>query len=483
MATGQDGQPPEPGSRKLSVAEVLRLTTPRYIERYASQAAPQVQSTLAKLSLCRTAALGGRWYRCDTCDHECALYNSCGDRHCVQCAGAKRAHWMDSQRQLLLDGVNYFQVVFTLPGELSSLALGNRRAIYNLLFTSAWSALKETIQYEHGYDPAALMVLHTWNQQLAAHGHVHALVPGGGPALDGSGWVAAERRDLLGRALKARDASEAYLVDAVDLRRRYRDHLLAGLSRLRERGDLKLQGDFAHLQADDPWQAFLLKLRSTEWVSHIQRPPRQASGEPCGAEDVLKYLARYLTGGPISDSRIIAADEHEVTFWARQGKTPGGDDQRVPVTLPTLEFMRRWCLHILPKGYTKTRYFGGWHNRRREWYLERSAIMLEATEAPLPADAFEFGLSIDGQDADPNELEVTTECPHCGSCLRLVEFREKPSWAEILNTASRPTWYQPHRSHVLAAHRPKRIESAKETKVANATKFNARSIPLHPTPG
>ena len=116
--------------RELSVAEILCVTAPKFIERYGQQAAPQVHSTLAKLSLCRTAALGGRRYRCDGCEHECVLYNSCGDRHCPQCSGAKRADWIDSTKKLLLDGINYFQVVFTLPSELSSLALGNRKKIF-----------------------------------------------------------------------------------------------------------------------------------------------------------------------------------------------------------------------------------------------------------------------------------------------------------------------------------------------------------------
>ncbi len=304
----------EPERRpKLGIAEILRVTAPKYIERHGQQAAPQVQSTLAKLSLCRTAALGGHRYRCDDCEHECVVYNSCGDRHCPQCAGAKRADWIDSTKKLLLEGVNYFQVVFTLPSELSSLALGNRGKIYDLLFASAWSALKETIETEQGYDPAALMVLHTWNQQLDAHGHVHVVVPGGGPALDGSGWVSSQRRNS-----QYDNAQELYLVDAVDLRRQYRDHFLTGLTRLRERGELKLQDDFEYLQDDEQWQSFLLKLASTEWVSYIQPPPPQADGQPCSAEHVLKYLARYLTGGPISEGRIIAADQNEVTFWARE---------------------------------------------------------------------------------------------------------------------------------------------------------------------
>lgn len=153
------------------MAEILKAGAARYVHRYPSQAAPQVQSTLAKLSLCRTAALDGRRYRCGDCEHEGVIYNSCGDRHCPTCSGAKRADWLDSSSRLILDGVDYYQVVFTLPGDLSRLGLGNRRAIYDQLFASAWSALKKAIEAEQGYDAAALMVLHTWNQKLDAHPH------------------------------------------------------------------------------------------------------------------------------------------------------------------------------------------------------------------------------------------------------------------------------------------------------------------------
>ena len=429
MATSEAPEQAEAGQGKLSVAQILRTAAPQYVERYGQQAAPQVQSTLAKLSLCRTAALGGHRYRCDGCPHECVVYNSCGDRHCPQCAGAKRADWIDSTEKLLLDGVKCFQVVFTLPSELSSLALGNRKAIYDLLFTSAWSALKETIETEQGYDAAALMVLHTWNQKLQPHGHVHAVVPGGGPALDGSGWINSHRREEV-------SSSNDYLVDAVDLRSCYRDHFLAGVTRLREKGELKLQGDFQYLQADDSWQAFVLKLKSLEWVSFIEPPPRQKGGQACKPEQMLKYLARYLTGGPISDRRIIAADENEVTFWAREGKTTGGDDHRIPVTLPITEFTRRWSLHILPKGYTKTRRFGGWSNPRCSRYVERCAIMLEATDVALSADTMEFGPFL--------EQEHGEDCPRCPKCagqMRLINCCEKPSWREVMTSPSRPGWY------------------------------------------
>ena len=357
------------------------------------------------------------------------IYNSCGDRHCPTCSGAKRADWLDSSSLLILEGVAHFQVVFTLPSELSRLALGNRRAIYDLLFTSAWSALKQTIEAEQGYDVAALMVLHTWNQQLDAHAHVHAVVPGGGPALDGSGWRVSQR---------AGDPTSKghYLVDADELRRCFRDHFLKGLDRLRAKGELKLEGDFTHLQTDEAWRELIQELQSLTWVSYIEPPPRR----DCGPDSVLKYLARYLTGGPISDSRVVSADEQEVTFLAREGTTPGGDSKQIPITIPTPEFTRRWSLHILPKGYTKTRRFGGWSNPRREAYLEQCSKQLDAIDAHLSPGACEFR-PLDDSAEDPQDSSPT--CPQCGGRMIPQEGHNKPSWHEIMDSAARPSWYAP----------------------------------------
>ena len=140
-----------------------------------------------------------------------------------------------------------------------------------------------------------------------------------------------------------------------------------------------MTGEFDSLREKLAWRVFIGKLKATEWVSYIQPPPQQANNEPSSAESVMKYLARYLTGGPISDHRLISAAARSVTFWAREGTTSGGDSKQIPVTLSRLEFTRRWCLHILPAGFTKSRTFGGWHNRSREGYLERCAIMMEAS--------------------------------------------------------------------------------------------------------
>ena len=139
--------------------DLLRKYTPRFMGRY--HVAQQVKSVLAKILLCRTPTLKGHRYECPTCHEQCNVYNSCTDRHCPLCSGARRATWLDKTRTLLLPGVNYFQVVFTLPDDLAPLILGNRKALYDLLFRSAWRSLQEILRTEGQFQPAAVMVLHT----------------------------------------------------------------------------------------------------------------------------------------------------------------------------------------------------------------------------------------------------------------------------------------------------------------------------------
>lgn len=397
--------------------------------KHPRQAAPQVQSTLAKLSLCRTAALGARKLQCGQCRHEAIVYNSCGDRHCPQCAGAKRSDWIDACEPLILSGVDHYQVVFTLPGELSRLALGNRRQLYDLLFSAAWSALKQTIESEQGFDPAALMVLHTWNQKLEAHAHVHAVVPGGGPAIVGGHWKDATAPD--GRP------KGWYLVDALTLRRTFREHFIRGLRRLFVEAALKLEGEFAHLLIVDEQEALLAELEKVEWVSYIEPPPH----EGCRAELVLKYLARYLTGGPISDARIVSADERQVTFLAREGKVTGGQREQVPISMSAVEFTRLWSLHILPKGYTKSRRFGGWSNPRKGKYVQRCAMLLEATTTALAPEALSFDAAALEQLSVSEAEGKRCKCPKCGAAMSETAASLKPSWHDVMNSPYRPNWY------------------------------------------
>jgi hypothetical protein len=418
-------------NENLSVAQILKNNAGQYVAQYPGQAAPQVQSTLAKLSLCRTAALGGHQFRCGTCAQVTTVHNSCGDRYCPTCSGARKSDWLESTGELIFDGVDHFQVVFTLPSELSRLALGNRKPIYDLLFASAWSALKQTIESEHGFDPAALLVLHTWNQKLDAHAHVHVVVPGCGPALDGTGVRFAQRGD-------DETSRGRYLVDAEQLRQSYREIFLKGLDRLHRNSALKLEGEFESLKEEENWAQLLADLEAATWVSYIQPPPQP--GQDAG--QVLKYLARYLAGGPISDHRIVSTSQTEVTFMARQGETVGGDRKQVPITLSQVEFTRRWSLHVLPAGYTRTRRFGGWSNIRRELYLERWAKQLDAAEVPLSPEATEFGPfdELAASDCD-EQVDSPGPCCQCGGPLIPQRIRDKPAWSNVMASQHRPPWY------------------------------------------
>jgi hypothetical protein len=388
---------------------------------------PQVQSTLAKLELCRTDALGGHVFRCDACDIECRVNNSCGDRHCPQCAGAKRADWLDSTSKLLLPGITYFQVVFTIPDKLSSLALGNRNVIYDLLFRAAWKTLKDVIANEQLFEAAAMMVLHTWNQMLEAHAHLHAMVPGGGPSLTG------DRRWIKSRRPNVKHCDGNYLCDSEELKSKFRTNFIAGLKRLHKNGKLKLNGEWSILQSKAAFEDWLAPMEDQTWVAYIEPPPKKH----CPPERLAKYLARYLTGGPISDRRMVSDEAGVVTFQARIGDKTGGSKQTIHVRLPGAEFVRRWCLHILPKGYTKTRGFGGYANHHRKRYLAECRSLLGSIAASPVAET-----SASDSPVEQHAEERSPCCPKCQALMRLIDFQPKLSWRVVMRGPDRPTWYR-----------------------------------------
>ena len=404
---------------------MLRQYTPGFLDRHGRQAPPRVQDTLAKLALCRTRALGEHVYECPQCQARCHVYNSCLDRHCPLCSGGRRADWLDKTAELLLPKINYFQLVFTLPEPLWGLMLGHRRATYHLLFQAAWEALRDVLREQLGCEPAALMVLHTWNQRLDHYPHLHALVPGGGPSWDGPRWVQSKHPHHHGR-------HKPYLVDNTVLSDRFRAKFLSGLANLHERGELKLQDSWSDLRDPAAFAAWLNTLAASDWVVYIE-PPETADAQP---EHVLKYLARYLTGGPISDHRLLAHQDDKVTFWARsQDKGRGNPSKPYPLT--GVEFTRRWALHILPKGFVKSRCFGGFSCRQRKAFLARCRTLLGCEPAPPPsAEA--------SAEAEPaEESPATPRCPRCQTPLQRISQDQRVSWRKVLHGRHRPAWYDP----------------------------------------
>lgn len=401
--------------------DLLRKYTPTMMMRHS--VAWIVRSVLAKLLLCRTAVLRGHVYRCGDCGSEVNVYNSCGDRNCPQCGGARRTNWLAKTTELILPNMHYFQVVFTVPDRLSGLMLGNRRVLYSLLFRAAWQALDDVLRHDvevdcEPFQPAAQMVLHTWNQQLEHHPHIHAIVPGGGPSLDGDRWITSQHPTQ-------RRRKKPFLVDNVKLGRAFRGHFLRGLRRLLGKGELQVEENWSFLKAPAAQEQWLGELEAIDWNVFVEGPPRVESRP----EHVLKYLTRYLTGGPISDARILCdegdAQHGRVTFWAREKKRRGGKQRLVPHELSGCEFVRRWSLHILPKGFTRTRSYGGFHPAKRKDYLARCRSLLPPVEdnhgglQDVPAD----------KSADDSGLA----CPHCQAEMSCLVAEDRPSWKQIFD--------------------------------------------------
>ncbi len=281
------------------------------------------------IETCRTAVLGGHVDVCDQCHFTRNAYNSCRNRHCPKCQNLAQAHWLDRQMARILK-THYFHVVFTLPGELRALALQNPSRIFDLLFEAASKTLLEVAHDEARL--SALLgltaVLHTWTRDLSFHPHLHCIVTGGGLSLDEEKWVSRHR----GR----------YLFPIKVMSRLFRGKFMDALVRARDKGDLVFGGQSAALTEGDVWAAFKERLYRKEWVVYAKRPFG-------GAEGVYKYLGRYTHRVGISNFRLQAVDENGVRFSTKHGKC---------ATLKHEEFIRRFLLHVLPKGFVKIRHYG-----------------------------------------------------------------------------------------------------------------------------
>jgi hypothetical protein len=227
------------------------------------------------------------------------------------------------------------------------------------------------------------------------------------------------------------------LVDNRKLSRRFRDKFLQGLCRLRRRGELKLEGEWSRLLDEGQWERFLEPLRTQDWAVYLQPPPSTHAS----AENLLKYLARYVTGGPISDGRLIGCENGQVTFWARDKSKTGN---RVPVRLSGVEFVRRWSMHILPSGLHRVRYYGGLHPSKREAYQARCRMLLGE---PPAGEKCQGELNQPSEDPSSEMAIIQRQlqqgiCPDCGGRLDVTWLRiERPSWADVLNSPSAPAWY------------------------------------------
>jgi hypothetical protein len=337
--------------RRPTVADVIDLHGEAYGREYRPSLAQR--RVLDDLSACRTARLGGHRFRCDRCGHEEIAYNSCRNRHCPTCQAANRAQWLQAKETDLLS-VPYFHVVFTLPEAVAPVALQNKRVVYGLLFQAAWRTLATIAKDpDHlGARIAALAVLHTWGQNLLHHPHLHCVVPGGGLSPDGARWIACRPR---------------FFLPVRVLGRYFRGCFLRLLQKAYDQRRLHFHGHLAPLERLDHWRIFVASLRGQDWVVYA-KPPFG------GPQQVLRYLARYTHRVAISNGRILSVDNDTVRFWWKDYRR---DNTRRVMTLDGCEFLRRFLLHILPRGFQRIRSYGLLANRVRRDRLARCRELLD----------------------------------------------------------------------------------------------------------
>ena len=364
----------------LEVADIVREAGNRFWEKHKSHLAWLHCKVLDAIVRCRTAALGGHLDKCASCGHQAISFNSCRSRHCPKCQGNARAKWLAARSAELLP-VPYFHIVFTLPHSLSALALQNKRLLYDLLFRASAAAMLELARDpKHlGADIGFLGVLHTWGQNLQHHPHVHYIVPAGGLALDGARWI---------------DSSRRFFLPVKALSRVFRGKFAAGLKQLFEEDKLQFHGSQLYLAAPGCFDNFLRQLFRQDWVVYA-KPPFG------GAEHVLNYLARYTHRVAISNHRLVAFENDRVSFRWRDYAHGG---KKKVMTLSADEFLRRFLIHVLPKGLVRIRHFGLFANRRRETALARCRDLLGAAAC-----------------ADRPAADIQLRCPACSGVMLVVE--------------------------------------------------------------
>ena len=369
----------------LEVADVIRAAGPAFLER-ARMCFPRPHGkALHAILRCRTAALGGHLDECSRCGKRVLSYNSCRNRHCPKCQANARHRWLEARRAELLP-TRYVHVVFTLPHELAPLALVNKKTVYKLLFAASSETLLEVARDPRflGAEIGFFSVLHTWNQKLEHHPHVHCVVPEGGIAPDRSRWV--------------RPRYNFFLPVKV-LGKVFRGKFLEALRHAFAAGELRFPGRMKNLASPRAFGALLRQSCCSNWIVYAKRPFG-------GPEHVLCYLGNYTHRIAISNHRLVGLDDGRVTFRWRDS---AHKNKKRVMTLRVEEFLRRFFLHVLPPGFVRIRHFGLFANRARKASLDLCRRLL----AELGAVAIVV--------PPPSTTAAFWSCPDCGGVMVLLE--------------------------------------------------------------
>src|SRR6266700_2354190 len=369
----------------LGVADLIHSAGTAFIELIRNWIRWTHIKVLLAIARCRTAALGGHIDECTRCGHRATIsYNSGRNRHCPKCQTGARERWIEARRSELLPSP-YVHLVFTLPSQLAALALQNKKVIYGLLLRASAETLLEVARNPThlGAEIGFFSGLHTWNQKLQLHPHVHCVVPAGGLSLDHTRWIRSHPR---------------FFLPIPVLRKVFRGKFVAALKSAFQHGQLHLAGDLALLAQPKFFAAWLRPLFRKNWVVY-SKPPFG------GPEYVLHYLGRYTHRVAISNHRLVSFDEGHVTFRWRD--STHNNEQKL-MTLSLEEFLRRFLLHLLPEGFVRIRNFGFLANRKR------------ATTLPLCFQLLSAALQTEQEvsTAGPSDL---WSCPKCGGPMMVVE--------------------------------------------------------------
>ncbi|MGC1362178.1 MAG: IS91 family transposase [Silvibacterium sp.] len=370
----------------IEVADIVRRKGSQFLERFQAVLSYQQLKAYRAVKRCRTAALGGHRDTCEDCTYQAPFsYNSCRSRCCPKCQAQARRRWLQIQQRDLLN-TSYFHVVFTLPHELNPLALTSRKPLLELLFDASSQTLLEAAADPQrlGAEIGFLSILHTWGSNLLPHYHIHAVVPGGGLSADHQRWI--------------HTSHPMFLLPVPVLRTAFRTRFLDGLRQLYRKDQLDCCGPASDFRDPRRFEQLIEKLGSKKWYVHAAPPFG-------GPEHVLRYLGRYTHRMALSNHRITAFDGERVSFLWRD--YAHGGKQRV-MTLDAVEFLRRFFLHVLPKGFVRIRRYGLLANRFRKQSLPLARALLAAQGCePLPPPPM--------PDCAP------WHCPRCGRPMRVVE--------------------------------------------------------------
>jgi putative transposase/transposase-like zinc-binding protein len=388
----------------LEVADLVRSAGTAFIERNRQWIRWTHIKVLLAMARCRTATLGGHIDECTRCGHRATIsYNSCRNRHCPKCQTGARERWIQARGRELLPSP-YVHVVFTLPPQLASLALQNKKVIYDLLLRASAETLLEVARSPRhlGAEIGFFSVLHTWNQKLQLHPHVHCVVPAGGLSLDQTYWIRSHPR---------------FFLPIHVLRRVFRGKFVAGLKSAFQHGQLHLSGNLTLLAQPKIFASWLRLLFRKDWVIY-SKPPFG------GPEYVLQYLGRYTHRVAISNHRLVSFADGQITFRWRDS---AHNNAQKLMTLSLDEFLRRFLLHLLPKGFVRIRHFGFLANRRRSTLLP---LCFEALNA-VP-------LQTEPETSTARESSPLWRCPKCGGPMAVIQ-RLTPAQIQLRSPPLRVT--------------------------------------------